>query len=82
MLPVAMSPRPRLSSLLSVIVSAALVPDPVWAHAVGGAGGMGWGDELALVLTPLILMLAIGWITLDGRRPPKRRPARRSRVRR
>jgi hypothetical protein len=82
MLPARMKLRPRLFVVLSVLLWAASFPGSVSAHGTVGAGGMGWSDELALVLTPLILVLALGWFVLDGRRASKPHPHRRRRARR
>jgi hypothetical protein len=82
MLPARMKLRPRLFVVLSVLLWAASFPGSVAAHGTVGAGGMGWSDELALALTPLILVLALGWFVLDGRRASKPHPHRRRRARR
>ena len=77
-----MRPLPRLLGLLSVVVSTAWVPGSVWAHGAVDGAGVGWGDELALLLTPVVLGVALlGWMTLDGRRrPSKPRPGGRGRA--
>ena len=77
----AMSRLPRLLGLLSVVVSAVWVPGPVWAHGPVGVAGLGWGDELVWLLSPVLLAVALlGWMTLDGRRrPSKPRPGGRGR---
>jgi hypothetical protein len=55
--------------LLWGVGSAAALPGPVWAHSpTGGIGAAGWSDEVALIVGPLLFLLAVGWMTLDDRR--------------
>ncbi len=66
----------------AVVASGLMWPGSLWAHMSGASvGGAGWTDELVFLLSPLLVLLVVGWLMLDARRegqPPRKAPRGRA----